>query len=187
MSEPENQLSLLKVHEWLAITVIIGVIAGLTCLTSLQNNGTNRTKDSTRVTTTPAGFDVLIQGAVDYPGIYHVESPMKLQELLALAGVRNDADLRRFRLDHLVKKGRTIRVPARQMIQVHLKGAVANEQTLNVPKGTKMEELLSLANFVENADRQVLKKKRRLKADEVIIIPLLTMELKEQGHDHASE
>lgn len=172
MIEQENRLSLLKVHEWLAITIIIGVIAGLTCLTSFQNKQEIRPKDMTWMTRTASGgFTILIQGAVDYPGMYHIDSPMTLGELLTLAGVQRDADLRRFRLSTLIKKGRTIRVPLRQMIQVHLRGAVNGEPTLTVPKGTKVEDLLSLADFRTDADIKILKKKRHLKADEVITIP----------------
>lgn len=187
MSESENQFSLLKVHEWLAIIAIVGVIAGLTCLTSFQDNAASRIAKATWPETSAKGFDVLIHGAVRYPGIYHVESSIKLQDLLALAEVHPEADLRRFRLDQLVKRGRTIRVPLRQMIKVHLKGAVDAEQTLTVPKGTKMEELMGLISYDKNADQQALKKKRRLKDNEVILVPFLKEKIKKRGDDDESK
>jgi hypothetical protein len=57
------------------------------------------------------------------------------------------------------------------MIQVHLKGAVKSPGPLSIPKGSKLEDLISLADLSENANCEALKKKRRLNHDETIIIP----------------
>lgn len=167
----ENQVSLLKVHEWLAIAVVIGILAGLAFLTTFSGRGESRQEGINPSLTKVKGFDVLIQGAVERPGIYHLESEMKMKDLLAIAEVRQEADLRRLKLDAMVKKGRVVRVPVRMMITVHLKGAVKQEGALRIPKGSKMEDLLELAEFDEDADLKVVRKKRRLKDDEEIIVP----------------
>lgn len=172
-NENDDSFSLLKVHEWLAIAVVIGVIGGLACLTSFYERGEVSKVGSELVAKSHKGFDVLIKGAVTHPGIYHINSETKMKEVLALAGVRSDADLRRFNLDAIVKKGRVINVPLRAMITVHLKGAVKTDQTVTLPKGSKFEELLNVGDFTADADLNALKKKRRLKEGEIILVPFL--------------
>jgi hypothetical protein len=170
---PENKISLLKVHEWLVITVMIGIITGLACLTSFSGNREVRKDEMGLNAISFKGFDVLIKGAVERPGIYHLEKELSLKHLLTISGVCQNADLRRMKLDTIVKKGRVINVPAREMITVHLKGAVTKETALILPKGSKAEDLLKLVEFTEDADWEVLKKKRRLKDGEEIVVPVL--------------
>ena len=173
LNENEDSISSLKVHEWLAIAVVIGIIGGLACLTSFYARGEASNASSESLTHYQQGFDVLVKGAVNHPGIYHIRSEIKLQELLTLAGVALNADLRRFNLETILKKGRVLTVPVRAMINVHLKGAVKQDQTITLPKGSKLEDLIALVNFASNANVNALKKKRRLKSEEVIIVPIL--------------
>lgn len=174
LSECEDNISSLKVHEWLAITLVTGIIGGLACLTSFNSRGEAGKSDSAWVASQSSGFDVTIKGAVDHPGVYHLKSEMKMKDLLAIAGITANADLRRFSLEGMIKKGRIINVPSRAMINVHLKGAVINDQILTLPKNSKLEDLIGMGEFAKDADLAFLKKKRRLKADEVIIVPSKT-------------
>ena len=167
-SKDEEKISSLKVHEWLAITVIIGMIGGLACLASLQEPRIDT--DNFESLAGSQGFDVLIKGAVNNPGIYRLPQEMKLKELLILAGVSSNADLRRFHSDTVIKKARTLNVPVRLMITVHLKGAVKEEQDLILPKGSKLEDLIPLVSFSDHANISILKKKQRLKDGEIIHI-----------------
>lgn len=166
-SPDEESFSILKVHEWLAIAMIMGVLIGLTCLTAFYGGSESRYIDAEYIS--KSGFDVVIKGAVANPGIYHIPAEMKMKEVLALAGVGLDADLRRFNLEAVVKKRRIIHVPQRTMITVYLRGAAKGEVSL--PKGSKVEDLLSFVEFSAEADLNVLKKKRRLKSEEILYIP----------------
>lgn len=174
LSECEENISSLKVHEWLAITIVTGIIGGLACLTSFNTRGEAGKSDSAWVASQTSGFDVVIKGAVAYPGVYHLQSEMKMRDLLDIAGISSNADLRRFSLESMIKRGRIINVPSRAMINVHLKGAVNNDQILTLPKNSKLEDLIGMGEFAKDADLAFLKKKRKLKADEVIIVPSRT-------------
>jgi hypothetical protein len=166
----QENVSFLKVYEWMAVAVIIGIITGLACLTSFYGKGESGRPNLSRLE--KLGFDVIIKGAVAQPGVYHIQSEMKMSDLLVLAEVLEKADLRRFKLDGIVKKTRIINVPERALITVHLQGACKNTTSIELLKGSKVEDLLELVDFSDEADLTVLKKKRQLKNDEVIYIPL---------------
>lgn len=188
LHECEEKISSLKVHEWIAIALLIGVVGGLACLTSLGEgevvslHGSLSQNGPGWVVKNRSRFDVIVKGAVEYPGIYHLHSDMKIKDLLAIAGVSLNADLRRFKVETLVKKGRVINVPAMVMLKVHLRGAVNGDQVVTIPKGSKLEDLIHFVNFPPDADLSVLKKKRRLKDDELIVIPSKSQE-RETAHE----
>lgn len=169
-SDWEEKASL-RVREWLVIAIVAGIIGGLACLTSFKERGEASTVGSFLVQHQNLGFDVLIKGAVTHPGIYHIHSEISLKDLLAIAEVTSNADLRRFSLEAMVKKGRIINVPTRAMIEVYLKGAVKEDQRLTIPKNSKLEDLIILGKFTPDADLAFLKKKRKLKNGEVIQVP----------------
>jgi len=158
-----QETSGLKVHEWLAVATIIVTIFCLIAITSIaktQTNGIPAFRNE--------GIEVLIKGAVDNPGIYRFNSEMTMHDILEIAKVQPEADLRRLSLDKPVNKSRSINIPMRAMITVQLKGAVKTPGNLRVPKGTKMEDLLNLVVFDEGANTQKLQKKRALKDNEII-------------------
>ncbi len=156
----------LKVHEWLAVALLIGIIGTLAIISA---KGNAHTKPN--FTAYNKGVEILVKGAVAYPGMYRLPSEVTMQELLAIVHVQPEADLRRLSMERLVKQGRVVNIPERSMITVHLQGAVKTPGPLRVPKGSRMEELLALPIFSENANTQGLRKKRKLKADEIIDIP----------------
>lgn len=172
-SEDSESISLLKVHEWLSIAILIGVIAGLACLTSLNAKVESGRSGIGSIRQKFSGFDVLVKGAVDHPGVYHINSEIGMGDLLSLVGLSSNADLRRFNMDSVIKKGRVVNVPARAMIEIHLKGAVEEEKILTLPKGSKLEDLIPLFEFAPEANVKALQKKRRLKDGETIIVPRL--------------
>ncbi|MEI8365617.1 MAG: SLBB domain-containing protein [Parachlamydiaceae bacterium] len=160
----------LKIHEWLAIVMTIGILGSIALVTSLyQPSSEIRTQLPGKINRD--GFDILIRGAVKHPGVYHFHSQIKMKEILEIAGVLPMADLRRYRLDTFVTKGRVITVPAVTMISIHVRGAVKQEGSIRVPKGTKLQDLLSLVELADDAEIQFLQKKRNLLPDEVIDIP----------------
>ncbi len=99
----------LKVHEWIAVAVLISSIFTLSLVTHFS--------DSTTASPFPQPHDhheIVIKGAVAYPGIYRIPSDMPLQEALTLAGVSPQANLSRFKLDNPVKKGRVLHIPLKR-------------------------------------------------------------------------
>lgn len=119
------------------------------------------------------GFDVLVKGAVEHPGVYHLSSDMQMKDLLAIAGVKNTADLKRYSEDSWIKKGRVVNVLTQQMISVHLQGAVKGPSTLKLPKGSKVNDILNVIQLDEDADIEILQKKRLIKDNETFLIPHL--------------
>lgn len=167
-----EEKSSLKVHEWLAVATAAGIILGITCLTSFNGREEVSRLNTSLIGKQDAGFDILIKGAVGNPGIYHIHSEITLRDLLAISGILPNADLRRFNLDTVVKKGRILNVPSKAMINVHLEGAVMGNQMLTVPKNYRLMDLIDIGKFAPEADLNFLKKKRKLKPDEVIHVPI---------------
>lgn len=165
-SEAKHGPAGLKVHEWLAVVLLIAAIGGVAGVTSFGQSG-----EKAIIAGGNEGIEIFVKGAVAYPGSYRLPSEMTMQDVLALAQVEAGADLRRFNLNAAVRRGRIINVPARHMITVHLKGAVSKPGAVSMPKGAHLEELLNMVEFKPEADRQWLRKKRKLKADEIIDVP----------------
>ena len=94
-----------------------------------------------------------------------------MKDLLQLAGVLQEADLRRFKIDQPLSRSRVLNIHKREMITVHLQGAVKNSGPLVVPKGSKVSDLKSRVLLDDSADDAFLNKKRRLKDEDVIVVP----------------
>lgn len=148
-------------------------MGGLAFLTSFEGREKNRDFRKFHISENMKGFDLIIKGAVANPGIFHMQSEIKLEDLLALAEVFPEADLHRFNLKSIVKKTRVIHIPLKKTINIHLKGAVKSEQTIKLPKGSKLENLVEFIELPPEADLKALKRKRRLKEGEVVYIPYL--------------
>jgi len=167
----ENKPVNLHVHEWFAILVLIGLIGGLAIITSDSQNQRSQNIKETEIFYRKDWVEVFVKGAVQFPGIYQVPSEMTMKDVLEMAQVSNEADLRRFNLDRSIGKARSINIPTKPMITIYLKGAVKRSGAISVPKGFRLQDILELDIFEENADKMVLKKKRKLKEGERINIP----------------
>lgn len=163
----------LKVHEWLAILTVVGIIMVIVIVTYIEGRRV-KTDPHINFKVSHDNFDVLIKGAVDFPGVYHLTSSMSMNEVLKLAGVKEEADLSRLTLDAMVKKGRTLTVPFKQMIKIQLEGRFKGESNVIIlPKGSKVSDLLNVLKFDDDADLEALQKKRLLKDGETIFIPAI--------------
>lgn len=165
-----NDSPSLRVHEWLAILIAIGIIGSIALITSLNQDNT-KTQTELLGKIDKEGFDVLVRGCVEHPGVYHFNTQVKMGDILAMAGVTPESDLRRYRQDAIITKGRTISVPTRAMITIYVKGAVKLETSFRIPKGTQLQDLLSIVALEEDADIEFLQSRRPLRPDEVIEIP----------------
>lgn len=164
----------LKVHEWLAVIILISTLTGLSAMAYLSKSTIgDKERLAPAFLTTHGKIEVLVKGAVIHPGIYCVPSMTTLAEVLIIAQVAPEADLRRYQLDNPIKRGRSINIPSREMITIDIKGAVKNPTKVTVPKGSKLEDLLNLIDFTDHADLKYLQKKRKLKSGEEITVPAL--------------
>ena len=169
---PSVGVSRLKVHEWLVIAITVGILGSIAIITSFYEQKPKTAIDF-HEKKLRSGFDILVKGAVQYPGVYHFPKQMQMKAILAIAGVYLNADLRRYHLEGVITKGRVINVPERVLLTIHLQGAVKGNKTITVPKGTKLEDLLSIVELEDNADIEFLQKKRKLLTNEVVDIPAL--------------
>lgn len=161
----------LKIHEWLAVIVLIAILGALSIMAYVTKGNVGDNNRSLPSFLSKSGkIEILIEGAVAYPGIYYLPSGIVMEDVLLLAQPVSNADLRRFNLKASIKKGRIIKVPLRPMITIHLKGAIMNPGEISVPKGTRLMDLAPHIQFVENANRNSLNKKRKLKEGETILI-----------------
>lgn len=167
-----NNTGHLKIHEWISISILVVLVLSLTIMVYMSQDGSSGDSE-TALYKKRSGFDVLLKGAVKYPGMYRIHSSISMKDILEIAEVLPEADLRRYKLENMISKARVITVPALTLITLHLSGAVKNPGKLVVPKGTSLEQLVEKIEFSENADIKKMKRKRKLKNEEKVIVPVL--------------
>ena len=160
----------LPFHEWLIISLIVCIMLGLTIVTSVWDDSISPLTNSSHSLVSHE-IKVTIKGSVAKPGSYTLKKRSTLKDLLLLAEPLVDANLSKFKVSSFLKNNQQINVPSLTMITIYLEGAVAQSGSLQVPKGTQIQELESYTDFLPDSDLKVLKKKRRLKDEELIYIP----------------
>lgn len=165
--------SKLPIYEWLIIVLLLLILFVLIMIAYV------RQEKALPPTATPyelvkSQFEVTIQGAVSKPGTYLIKKGSLLEEAIELARPLPEADLRSFRRYSKVRDGQKINVPTKQMITVTLEGAIENPGPIQVPKGSRLEELIPYLQFTPEADVKKIQRKRRLKDQEVIHVPQKT-------------
>jgi hypothetical protein len=168
-SQPESQLN---VHEWIAISIILGFLLLLTLIAAIGQSPDYKTlKTGPGSYLKPQEIEIHIAGAVANPGTYRVKAGTKLQEAIILADPLLEADLRKIKPARRLRNGQKIVLPTREMISISISGAVQEEVTLSVPKGLRLNELSKYIKFTEDADVEKIKSKRFLRNQEKINIP----------------
>lgn len=159
----------LQVHEWLAVTLFLGILIFLTFVSSFSNK-----PPSFHPLTSSASKELVveIQGAVEHPGIYHLKPGTQMEALLQMAIPTKEANLRKVKRRTKLYHGQVLTIPEQQMITITLKGAVQNPGTYKIPKGSNRQYLLNTVQFFSEADLQMLQNKRKLKDKEEITIPV---------------
>lgn len=153
---------ILAVHEWAALFVAIGVLLLLCFLSFLNEEFPEYPYDENMV-------EVEILGSVRYPGEYKFPKNTRMSDLLFLAEPTAAADLKKINSKALLRHGQIIRIKEGAKITVYLEGAV-KKRVLELPKGTKVNELLKRDILAENGDPKILNKKRCLKDKEIICV-----------------
>ncbi len=168
----------LPAHEWLIIVLIIAILLILSAIAYL---GEERFLPSTGVShdLVSQEIEVIIAGAVTKPGTYVLRKDALLKDLLELCKPLPEADLRRLNLEGKLRHGQKVRIITKPLITIFVGGAVEKPGALQVLKGTKLEDLLKHIQFTPEADLKKMQRKRRLKDQEVIHVPIKE-ELKSQ-------
>jgi hypothetical protein len=174
LSTPSSSKVALKIHEWLAIVVLIIILGGLSIMAYVSKGFVgDRDRSMPAFLSKPGKIEVLIDGSVINPGTYYLPSGILMKDVLMLAQPTSGADLRRYNLNSQIKKGRAINVPSRPMIVIQVSGAVENPGKISVPKGTRLMDLKTLIKLKQHANDKGLNRKRKLKEGELINVPSL--------------
>lgn len=160
----------ITISERLALVTIFSIAAAIIFITQFSNR--NNSKEIHRLSLDRHLLEVFVKGDVAYPGIYRLPSEMTLRDILDIAQVQPTADLRRYNLNKLVRRGQLIKIPKKETVQIHITGAVKRSETLMLPKGTSLQEVIPLIahQALPNANLEALKRKRKLKDGETIEI-----------------
>ena len=170
-SSTTQEAAALKAREWLAILIVIIAVAALTAVTQFKNNVPSSSVYLEKEGYSTLSTEVIVKGAVELPGTYHIGSEMTLGALLELAKVYPTADLSKLRLDSVIRKSRMVVVKEKEQITVYLTGAVKKSGALKVAKGTTLEQLLKSTELDDQAHVEAINGKRKLKENELIEIP----------------
>ncbi|MGZ6330633.1 MAG: SLBB domain-containing protein [Parachlamydiaceae bacterium] len=170
---PPTYTTHLTMSEWIAVIAILGFLACLTLFNLLERHeAASEIAVGPGVYLKPQYMDVHIEGAVKKPGVYRVKASALMKDVIAIAEPTLEADLKRFRERAKVTQGQNIVVPAREMLTIHVSGAVQKEGDVIVPKGTRLQDLCRYLAFTDEADLNKVRSKRYLKAGETINIPV---------------
>jgi hypothetical protein len=160
----------LGVFEWLALTTIIGLLGMLTAVSFIRTEKPSLVDLESPFMLVNPEVAVNVEGAVESPGSYRLKKGSLVKEAIALAKLMPDADMRKIKLEAKIRPGKKIHVPKIQMLTIHLQGAVEECGSLQVPKGTRLNDLVKIAKFHADASLETLQKKRLLKNNETIYV-----------------
>jgi protein involved in polysaccharide export with SLBB domain len=160
----------LPAQEWLVIFIIIAIL-GLVVFVTLIQNSSSLPATGIAHEPLPSTIEVHIEGAVRHPGLYVFPVGTRLEEALEQAEPLPEAHLSRLKKQRILRDGQKIKVPAKATLTIFLKGAVKQEESIQVLEGARLEDLIQLADLSDQADIAKLKKRRLLKDQEVVYIP----------------
>lgn len=100
----------LPVHEWLAVVLMIVILAALVLVVQLQRMQQEPAALGSPFYTTEQEIEIKIDGAVLHPGSYRFKRGALLKEALAQAEPSGDADLRRVSPEKRLRDGQVIHI-----------------------------------------------------------------------------
>lgn len=157
----------LNISEWLVITLFLflmaamAVISKVSCAKAQEVLVQNHKEESVKIE---------ISGEVHKPGVYEFEEGTTYGEALKKARLKRFADVSKISLDEKVH-GTQIVVPSLKEIRVRVSGEVRQSGELVVPAGTRICDLKSKINLTEQADPNVLSRRKILDDGEKIHVP----------------
>lgn len=162
----------LPVREWLAVIAILSLMITLTLGITLSQNDHPLPLVSPPHYLIDPEIEVIVEGAVEREGVYRLPLGARLKDLLKQISVLQEADTGKLKLERKLKNGQVVKIPLKKMITVYLTGAVQKD-SLRLPKGARLQDLIGLAPFTSDADLSKLRRKRLLKEGETVHIQTL--------------
>ncbi len=157
-------------HEWLTIIAIaLGLV--LLAFLSLNNNEPNPLASIEEPRDQTSQVQVWVDGEVSHPGAHKLPKGSTIEDLLKRVKPLPNADVRRYKPSTKLKDGRHITVRTRPLITVHVSGAVHNEGPIQVPKGSRIEDLIQRLDLKLSADTDGVPRRRKLNNGEEVHIP----------------
>ncbi len=154
--------------EWLVIVAVVAVMALLTVVAFVSDRHmTDHNLDSPHHLISQE-IDVFVEGAVEHPGAFTVKRGAVVQDVLDRAKLRPEANLSKLKMTAKLRNGQRVRVPAKEMITIILEGAVVHPGPHRVFKGMRWDQLSEVVELAADADVKFLKKKKRLKDQDVV-------------------
>ncbi len=164
--------SKLPLHEWVIIVLLIVTLASIAGVALIRHPSSPPiTEEEHELLNKNVVVD--ITGAVEKPGVYELPKGSLYKDLLSKAIPQPHADLRKIKMQALLKDGQFIHIPSEIWITIYIEGAVLNPGPKEVLAGTTLSELSEELAYSDQADRQKIQKKRKVKEGEVIRIPTL--------------
>lgn len=164
-------MSKLPFHEWLIICLLIATLLMLSFIIFFWRKDVSPPIAATYELNSEI-ISVTISGAVKKPGPYDLKKGTLLKELLERAQPLPEANLERLKMNSKLRDGQVVKIAGQKWITIHLEGAVEQQGPMQVKLGTQLQDLPELVTFAPEADLSKLQKKRRLKDEEVIIVPV---------------
>lgn len=165
-----NTKSQIYIHEWLVIVFFISILIVLTFLSHSFHFKVKSDIQSPFIRLVDENVLVAIEGAVVAPGQYELKKGSTVEELLKLAGVKPDAELKKVKKSKVLRKGDLIKIPGKEVINITIVYDDCKRVEVKVPKGTKYHELASLCMLEGCSDYVFFKKKHLLKDGEEITL-----------------
>lgn len=161
----------LKVREWLAVAIFVVSITLLTLITHFKGQSEVDFSYDQSFAPQVRAIEVIVKGAVQFPGVYRLSNEMKVVEILALSEVSEEADMKKIRLESRLRKNRILSVPFKEMITVYITGAVKSGGSVKIEKGSTVSDALKMVELDEQADVDAIKRGKRMKENELIEVP----------------
>lgn len=161
----------LNKSEWMVVISLLILIGTITTASHRDWSFAQLKQKSNPIDLYQQEINVMIQGAVEYPGNYTFPKGATVGDLLEKSKPKPQANLSKVILLKKLRDGQIIRIPALTMLTVKIKGAVTSPGELMIPKGTRLMDLLEIVKFDPEADINALESKRKLKEGEIVYIP----------------
>lgn len=166
--------TILMPHEWLAVGLVLATVGGFTCFSwnhYSESLPIDIAQEWSEQELHEEKIEVEIEGAVEHPGAYLVESGARLGTLLDLAKPLPEADLHAMRRNQKLRHHQHVHIDERPWITIYLSGAVKQAGAHRIREGTLLLLLPEVCPLHPQAELKGLKSKRRLVDQEHIHIP----------------
>lgn len=112
-------------REWVVVGLIAVGMLVLALVTWIRGDKTTATIDAPHYLVSQE-IEVRIEGAVEKPGLYTLKRGAVLSEALELAVPSPEANLKKYKMDRILRDGQTIKVPAIKVKKSEVRNAAQN-------------------------------------------------------------